>query len=93
MIDVSIKGPIAANSLFILSQAAIRDLGIVMLPSLVISDTIKNRQLIPILESFPSRPSGIPINAAFSQHHSTVPNGRALVDFLVERLREHAEIP
>ncbi len=91
-IDVPINGPIAANGLFYLRQSAIRGLGIVMLPSWAIADAIKNKQLVPILETYPSRPSNTPINAVFSSHHGTAPKVRALVDFLADELRGLVEL-
>lgn len=91
LIDVPIKGPVAANGLFFLRRAAIRGLGVVMLPSWSIADAIRNKALVPILEDFPTRPPSTPINAVFSKHHSTAPKVRAFVDFLSKRLR--AQMP
>ena len=93
MIDVPIKGPLAANGLFFLRQAAIRGMGIVMLPNWAVADAIANGELTPLFKEFPTHPSSTPISAVFSTHHSTAPKVRTFVDYFAKRIRERVEVP
>ena len=85
-LDVPVSGPIAANGLVFLRQAAMRGLGIVMIPSWAINDAIKDKQLVAILEDYPSPPASTPISVVFAQNRNLAPKVRAFVDFLAKHL-------
>ena len=85
-LHVPVSGPIAANGLVFLRQAAIRGMGIVMIPRWSVSNAIKDQKLVAILEDYPSTPTGTPINVVFAQNRNLAPKVRAFIDFLSEHL-------
>jgi DNA-binding transcriptional LysR family regulator len=86
-IDIPISGRLNANSVAFLRNAALNDLGIVMIPLWIVREEIKQQRLIPILENFSMIPSGTPINALFSHRQQLAPKARAFINFLAEQLK------
>lgn len=85
-VDVSISGCINANSLVLLRNAASAGLGIIMIPTWMIRDELKQQRLVALLEDFPLDPPNTPIHAVFANNRHLAPKVRAFVDFLVERI-------
>ena len=82
-ISVEIRGPLRANNGDILRTAAIRDLGIVNLPSFIIGNDLRLGSLVSILEPFLVQDAGVHAVYPHSRHLSA--KVRAFVDFLAER--------
>lgn len=85
-IDVPISGRLSVNGLVFLRNAAVDDLGIIMIPTWMMHDELKDRRLVPVLEEFPAIPPSTPINAVFAHNRHLAPKVRAFVDFLAERM-------
>ena len=82
-VSVEIKGPLRANNGDILRTAAIRDLGVVNLPSFIVGNDLRLGALVSILEPFVVQDAGVYAVYPHSRHLSA--KVRAFVDFLVER--------
>ena len=85
-LDVPISGRLNVNSLVFLRNAALAELGIIMIPTWMIRDELKHGYLVPLLEDFPLVPPSTPIHAVFAHNRHLAPKVRTFVDFLVERL-------
>ncbi len=86
-IEVPITGRLNANGLLFLRKAALSHLGIIMIPTWMVRDELKQQSLISILDSFSVTPSSTPINAIFSNKRQLAPKVRAFVDFIAERIQ------
>jgi DNA-binding transcriptional LysR family regulator len=51
-VPYSVKGPITGNHADTLTQAAEQGLGLVMFPSWLIGEAVRNRTLVPVLEEY-----------------------------------------
>ena len=85
-LEVAISGCLNANSLVFLRNAALASLGIIMIPTWMIRDELKQGYLVPLLMDFPLLPSSTPIHAVFAHNRHLAPKVRAFVDFLAERM-------
>ena len=85
-LDVAISGRLNANGLVFLRNAALAELGIIMIPTWMIRDELKLGHLVPVLEDFPLDPPSTPIHAVFAHNQNLAPKVRAFVDFLAERM-------
>lgn len=85
-IDVSVSGRLCVNGLVFLRNAAVDDLGIIMIPTWMMRDELNDGRLVPVLEEFPAIPTSTPINAVFAHNRHLAPKVRAFVDFLAERV-------
>lgn len=85
-LDVAIAGPLNANSVVLLREAALAALGIVMIPTWIIRDELETGHLVPVLEDFALVPPSTPIHAVFAHNRHLAPKVRAFVDFLAERM-------
>ena len=86
-LEVLINGCLNVNSIAFLRNAALNDLGIIMVPSWVVHDELKDKRLIPVLENYSVIPPSIPINAIFANNRQLAPKVRAFIDFLVKRIK------
>ncbi|MEL0658346.1 LysR substrate-binding domain-containing protein [Psychromonas arctica] len=85
-IEVSIKGSLSVNSLSFLRKAALKDVGIIMIPKWMVHDELLQETLTPILEKFSIMQPSTPINAIFTNKRQLAPKTRAFIDFLTQRL-------
>jgi len=85
-IDIPIKGSLNVNSLSFLRKAALKDLGIIMIPTWMIRDELVQQRLIPILQKFSITQPSTPIHALFTNKRQLAPKTRAFIDFLTEHL-------
>ena len=86
VIDVPISGRVNVNGLVFLRNAALHDLGIIMIPTWIMRVELRQGGLVPMLEKFPVIPPSTPIHAVFAHNRHLAPKVRAFVDFLVERM-------
>jgi len=80
---VRVKGPVSSNNGMILMQAAIDGQGIVVLPTFIVGDALRDGRLVEILAEY--RPQDRAIYAVFPANRHLSPKVRSFVDFLVER--------
>lgn len=85
-IEVPIKGSLSVNSLSFLRKAALKDVGIIMIPKWMVHDELLQESLTPILEAFSIMQPSTPINAIFTNKRQLAPKTRAFIDFLTQRL-------
>jgi len=85
-IDIPIKGCLNVNSLSFLRKAALKDLGIIMIPSWMVGDDLLQKSLVPILQEVSILQPSTPIHAIFTNKRQLAPKTRAFIDFLTERL-------
>ncbi len=85
-LNIPISGRLKANSLVFLRDSALAALGIIMVPTWMIRDELKQGRLVPLLTEFPVTPSSTPINAVFAHNRHLAPKVRAFVDFLAQRM-------
>lgn len=83
---IPIKCRTNVNSLSFLRSLAMANTGIVMIPSWMILEQLKQDQLVPLLESFPMLPQSTPIHAVYAHNRHLAPKVRVFVDFMVDRL-------
>jgi len=88
-IDVPISGRLNVNGLAFLRNAALSDLGIIMIPTWMIGKELQQQQLRPILSNFTTLPPSTPISAIFSHNRQLAPKVRAFIDFLIERIQNN----
>jgi DNA-binding transcriptional LysR family regulator len=81
-----VRGPLRANNGELIRDAAIAGLGIALLPDFIVSDAVKNKQLIPLLEAFVPRASKV--YAVYPQHRQSSATIRAFTLFLREQLEK-----
>lgn len=86
---LKIKGVIEANSSLALLEAALNHQGIVCLPTYILGDYIKSKQLKPILLSHISIDKGFNLYALYSPSKYSDPKVRSFIDFLVEKIQNH----
>jgi len=85
-INVPIKGCLQVNNLVFLRNAALKGLGIVMIPKWVVEKEILEKSLIPILEHYQTIPPSTPVYIIFSNKRQLAPKVRVFIDFLKKRI-------
>ena len=86
-INVSVSGPIEANSPMACRSAAVSGLGFAFLPDFIAEPEIRSGSLVPLLEDFTASDGGI---YAVYPHRRYLPaKVRVLVDFLVQWFRDN----
>ena len=80
-ISVAVNGPIIVNSAFACRKLALRDLGIMHTPSLMVAKDIAEGRLVHILQAFDLSNTALYVVYPHSRHLSA--KTRAFVDFLV----------
>ncbi|HVL76145.1 MAG TPA: LysR family transcriptional regulator [Noviherbaspirillum sp.] len=84
-----VRGPLVANNGDLLREAAIAGMGIIVKPSFIIGDAIRQKRLVPLLTDY-TMPD-LPIFAVYPSRRHLSAKVRTFVDFLVERYREHPD--
>lgn len=86
--QVAVRGPVRANSLEVLRQAAVRGHGITWLPESIARDDVAAGRLVPVLRRFWPSPGSIHLVYPSSRH--LAPQVRAAIEALTEGLRDGA---
>ncbi|MCB9766126.1 MAG: LysR family transcriptional regulator [Alphaproteobacteria bacterium] len=81
---VQVNGPLVANNGELLRKAAVRGLGVCLLPRFMVGPDLVYGRLIPLLEDFTDRSGGVYALYPHNRHLSA--KVRAFVDFAVEWL-------
>lgn len=84
-IAVEFKPRLVCNDLMLLRQAVLSGLGIAALPAFVCKHDLAMGTMIELLPDW--RAAATRFSAVFPKHRTIPPHVRALIDFLVERLR------
>jgi len=88
-LEVSFKPRLVTTDMVALRNAALAGVGVVQLPTLMVTEQIKGGRLIKLLEGW-SAPQEI-IHVVFPSRRGLLPSVRALVDFLAERYAGFSE--
>lgn len=89
-VSVPINGSLNVNSLSYLRKAALKDLGLIMVPTWMIQDELTQNQLKPVLQDFKISQPSSPINAIYTNKKQLAPKTRVFIDFLTERLTQQS---
>ena len=83
--DVRVAGPLRANNSIVLRDAAVADLGLVLLPTWLLGEDIKGGLLRPLLSDWEASPTGpeAAIDAVFLPNRRSSAKVRAFIDFLI----------
>jgi DNA-binding transcriptional LysR family regulator len=84
-VAIEFKPRLICNDLMLLRQAVLSGLGIAALPSFVCKHDLASGRIFEALPAW--RPPATQFYAVFPNHQAIPPHARALIDFLVERLR------
>ena len=82
---VKVKGNLVCNSIMNIREAAIRGLGLVILPELVVEQEVHAGNLVPVLEEHYSQP--LPICAVYSQRLYLPPKAKVFL----QKFKKHFE--
>jgi len=77
---------LVSDDMIALRAAAMRGVGMVQLPSMVVCDALKSGQLVELLREWTPK-YGI-VHAVFPSRRGLLPAVRSLIDFLAERLKD-----
>ena len=80
---VSVNGPLRVNNGDALKEAAVKGLGLTMLPTFIVGNELRSGQLVSVLNNFV--PQDIALYAVYPHSRLLSPKVRALIDFLAER--------
>lgn len=81
--NVAVQGGFTANHGDALRMAAVRGLGIVLQPEVVLADDLAAGRLLPVLPVWSLAPS--PMYLVYTQDHRPTAKLRSVIDFLLER--------
>jgi DNA-binding transcriptional LysR family regulator len=84
-VDVAVRGAVSTNSHEIARNAALRGLGIAVLPEYTVVDDIKSGRLRLVLRRYTSKK--LPIYVVYPSRRHLAPRTRAVIDFLIEEVR------
>lgn len=84
---VTVKGRLCANNGDALRHAALKDMGIVRLPSFMVGRDLQSGTLVSILSEYVPQDSGL--YAIYPEARHLSPKVRAFVDFLAQRFGPH----
>jgi len=85
LIDVPVSGNFRANSLAMLRDAALNDLGIIFVPQWFVQDELDQG----LLRNIDFTTSSTPVYAMFANSRQLAPKVRTFIDFIVEKLPSH----
>ena len=85
--SVKIKPSLESNNGDVLCAAAVAAMGIVLSPTFILCDALRSGQLVPLLQQYSVKPSGI--YAVFASSRLVSAKVRLWVDFLVEKLGDN----
>ena len=80
--SVSVSGSLYSDNSDALLSAAVSKLGIVYLPSWMVSSDIQRKKLVPILQDYDLMPKTIPMHAVFAPNRHLAPKIRVFLDFI-----------
>lgn len=83
--EVRVSGPFYSDSGLALLDAAIRGLGLIILPLWLLAPAISSGALVPVLSEYELVPASTPIHAVFQDRRHVAPKVRAFVEFLAEK--------
>lgn len=83
-VTVPVKAVLACNDFAPLRIAAVAGTGILVAPSLLIRDTLRRKELVPVLPGWAG--PAYEVRAVYPSRSGLAPKVRVFVDFLVERL-------
>lgn len=88
--EVSVNGPFTANNADALVIAALAGLGLILVPTWLVSDHLREGALVPVLGDYRVSPSDIEtsVYAVYPSGRFLSPKVRAFIDFLVDHLGE-----
>ena len=88
--EISVAGPFTANNADALVTAALAGLGLILVPTWLVSDHLRDGALRPVLTDFRVSPSDVEtaIYAVYPSGRFLSPKIRAFIDFLVDALGE-----
>lgn len=87
--NVTVNGVLCSNNAEILRDAALRDLGIALIPTFIIGKELQAGRLITILDDYRAPPIYLTLLYPPNRHHSA--KLRLLIDFLYDRFGENPE--
>jgi len=82
LLEVPVSGNFRANSLAMLRDAALNDLGVIFIPQWFVQTELEQG----LLQSIDFTSTDTPVYAVFANNRQLAPKVRAFVDFMVERL-------
>lgn len=85
-LDVKIEGSVRVNNVSMLRMLAVQSVGVILVPEWAISEELKRRKLVPILDKYPLVPTGLPIHAVFTENRQMPTKVRVFVDYLVTKM-------
>ncbi len=68
-----------------LREAALKGLGLILMPRVLLADNLKHGTLVEVLHDF--HPSPRPVNAVYPRERQTTPRLASFVDYLIKHLR------
>lgn len=88
--EIVVSGPFTANNADALVTAALAGLGLILVPTWLVSDHLRDGALRPVLSDYVVSPSDLEmaIYAVYPSGRFLSPKTRAFIDFLVEALGE-----
>jgi len=88
--EISVGGPFTANNADALVTAALAGLGLILVPTWLVSEHLRNGTLTPVLGDYRVSPSHVEtaIYAVYPSGRFLSPKVRAFIDFLVEGFAE-----
>jgi DNA-binding transcriptional LysR family regulator len=88
--EISVSGPFTANNADALVTAALAGLGLILVPTWLVADLLRDGRLVPVLADHAVSPSDVEtaVYAVYPSGRFLSPKTRAFIDFLVERLGE-----
>jgi len=84
---VHIGGNVVANNAETVLQLAVAGVGITRLTNVIVSEAIRNRDLVPILTDW-HHVEPVPLFASYPSGRNLAPKVRAMVDFLVDFFKD-----
>jgi len=90
--EISVQGRFTANNADALVIAALAGLGLILVPTWLVSEHLRQRRLVPVLGDYRVSPSDIEtaVYAVYPSGRFLAPKVRAFIDFLVENVGEPA---
>jgi DNA-binding transcriptional LysR family regulator len=68
-----------------LREAALKGLGLILMPKVLLENNLKDGSLVEVLHEF--HPPARPVNAVYPRERQTTPRVASFVDYLIKRLR------
>lgn len=86
---VKIRGGLVANNGDLLREAAVAGMGVILQPSFIVGDAVRQKKLVPLLPDYEI--GTLPIYALYPSRKHLSAKVRTFVDFLVERFGGHPD--